>query len=91
MVYRKNARTATLGWLKNLPENGADVRGAAASEEHKLHQRAELVRQIEALDKELETLRQNAEEKARKNWTRREIADAKRWHAEDVAAGRSWA
>lgn len=88
----KKARTvAALGWLKYLPENGSDVRGAADSEKNKLWQREEMLRAIDALDKEIMILRGIALAKVRNHWTHREIEDAKRQHKADVAAGNRWA
>jgi hypothetical protein len=65
-----------LAWIRNLPEAGT-VTDYAQRELDKLDRRAELLRQVAALDAEIAVLVATAESEIDKRWSDDEIAQAK--------------
>ena len=69
--------TAQLTWIENLPEAGPRVWSCMQYEAQLLAQRAELQRQIRALDTDIKRCREESERFVAGHWTAEEIAAAK--------------
>lgn len=69
-------QTAQLGWVGRLPEVGT-LASMSFEEAKMLERRAELLRQIAAIDARLVTMRKCAEIEAAAQWTAEEISAAK--------------
>jgi hypothetical protein len=71
---------SSLGWIRELPEVG-DVSLAHVNRELELMaRRSKLLEVIAGIDRDIETVRDAARDEVATQWTRAEVAEAKRRH-----------
>jgi hypothetical protein len=69
-----------LGWIRELPEVGDVTRAHADRELELMARRSKLLEVIAGIDRDIETVRDAARDEVATQWTRQEIAEAKRRH-----------